>query len=291
MEAVNKGQIFQYITKPWDKQEVHIVIEKALGESQLKSKNKHLIASLKESNTQLKSALKELDNFIYKASHDLMAPIATVLGLVNLSKMDISNEEQLNYINKIESTAKRMKYFLSHMALVNMVHDKTIELKEVQIGSFIIKYQSYSTEKFNIHIDKTDDVNCLTDDTLLNIALSQIVENSLKFSHPNKSGAAWIKASKTEMGILISVKDNGMGINEKYTDQYFNMFFKGGGSEGSGVGLFIARKVVEKLQGKIWITGGLNNGATVHILLPKRMADVISEESFLEAPTSTTMSI
>jgi len=287
IEAVNKGRIFQYITKPWDKYEVQIAIEKALGESQLKSKNKHLITSLKESNIQLKSALKELDNFIYRASHDLMSPITSVLGLVNLAKMNATEEERLDYLNKIGSTAKKMKYFLSHMALVNIVHDKTIELKEVQVGSIINKYRFYSTEKFSIQIDESDDVSCLTDEMLLNMALSQIVENSFKFVHPNRQGTAWIKVSNSEMGILISIKDNGIGINEKYAEQYFNMFFKGEDSEGSGVGLFIARKVVEKLQGKIWITGGLNKGATVHILIPKRMAELGSEETFFEAPIRT----
>lgn len=287
IEAVNKGQIFQYITKPWNKQEVQIVIEKALGESQLKSKNKNLITSLKESNTQLKSALKELDNFIYKASHDLMSPITSVLGLVNLTKMDVSEEERLDYINKIESTAKKMKYFLSHMALVNIVNDKTIEVKEVSIGSFVNKYDSYSTKNFKIQIDRNAEVNCLTDDVLLNIALSQIVENSLKFIHPDKPGEAWIKVSNTGSEVLITIKDNGIGINQKYTEQYFGMFFKGENSEGSGVGLFIARKVVEKLQGKIWMTGGVNEGTTVHILLPERMIDVSSGENFFESSIKT----
>jgi len=271
IEAINRGKIFQYITKPWKKEEIQFIIEKALEESILKKNNKQLITHLQESNGQLSNALGELDNFIYKASHDLMSPITSILGLVNLVKMPAPEDDRLLYVDKIDETAKKMKYFLSHLALVNIVNDKEIEPQKSNFDKLFNQYKSYSNEGFQIKVNVEQNTDCITDEGLLNIAISQIIENALRYTHPHKQGEAEISVAHTSGGIVITITDNGIGIEEEYADQYFNVFFKGDGSEGNGIGLFIAKKVVEKLQGKIWISGQANKGASVKIRLPSRM--------------------
>lgn len=282
IEAVNKGKIFQYINKPWKKDEVQIVIEKALEESRLKSKNKQLIHSLKESNLQLKSALKELDNFIYKASHDLMSPITSILGLVNLAELNISEDMRYNYVEKIGSTASKMKYFLSHLTLINTVQDREIELSNVDMKKLFEDCNSYSTETFQIKTEIEKDILCTTDEDLLKIALKQILENSIRFAHPLKLGVAQINVTNIPEGILISIYDNGIGVNKKHMEQCFNIFFKGENSEGSGIGLYIAKRVVEKLKGKIWMTEGLNKGVIVNIRLPANITEENSGECIVD---------
>lgn len=268
IEAINKGKIFQYITKPWKKDEVQEIVDRAIEETNLKNKNRKLINGLKRSNIQLNNALSELDRFIYKASHDLMAPITTIMGLVNLAKLDVEHQERINYISKIDLTAKKMKYFLSHLTLVNMVYDKTIHKKKTRLFKVLNNYKSYSNASFQIEVEIDKDINCYTDEELLNIAFSQIIENSLKFRHPGRKGVVRIEGKKHDEGVFIAIADNGLGIDENFNEQYFNMFFKGGNSKGSGIGLYLARKVIEKLKGEIWLAGKMDEGTTVNIFLP-----------------------
>ena len=105
ISAINKGKVFRYITKPWKKDELKQTIDYALDAYRLRSQNKELLTRLKKTN-------KELDEFVYRTSHDLRAPIASILGLINLAKSERDQKKLAEYLVLGEKSVEKLDYLL-----------------------------------------------------------------------------------------------------------------------------------------------------------------------------------
>jgi len=105
IDAINKGKIFKYIAKPWKTEELKETIDIALELAHLKQQNKILIENLQKTN-------RELDSFVYRAAHDLRGPIANLLGLINLSKIEEDINMMRQYIELKEQTVRRLDGFI-----------------------------------------------------------------------------------------------------------------------------------------------------------------------------------
>jgi two-component system, sensor histidine kinase and response regulator len=251
IDAINRGQVYRYVTKPWDVNDLRICIENG-REKYRRDKE------LKEKNSALEKANTELEKFVYSASHDLRAPIVTIKGVINLAKMEEMDEKSKSYFEMIEKSTNRLNDFVSNIVhyYQNMKSDEmSVEVDlQVMLNELIAKFKTY-VDAFGI------DVQCnvvqshkfKTDANRLGMVLNNLISNAIKFSDSSKvKPAIEINVVQNMERAVIKIIDNGLGIEESAISNIFDMFPKSADKNvGAGVGLFITSEAIKKLKGKI----------------------------------------
>ncbi|MTI41788.1 hybrid sensor histidine kinase/response regulator [Fulvivirga lutimaris] len=269
ISAINKGRVFRYITKPWNKDELKETIDYALEAYKLRLENKNLIKQLQKTN-------KELDELVYRSSHDLRAPLASVLGLINLAKKEEDLDRIREYLDLQEGSVKRLDELLkeiiqysrnSHLEIrkddiiLNDVIRNAVDIHEYFIGSQHIKKT----------IDVVQTVKLYCDKYRLEIILNNLISNAIRYSNLNQPQPQLnISAKVDDNEVVIKVADNGIGINPKLKNNIFDMFYKGSDEKmgGSGLGLFIVSESIERLNGEILLDSEEGKGSVFTIKIP-----------------------
>ncbi|MBO9699134.1 MAG: hybrid sensor histidine kinase/response regulator [Sporocytophaga sp.] len=247
IDAINKGKIFYYIKKPWNETDIKLAIEKA-GEIYLTKK------LLKKRTEDLQKANEELTRFVYSASHELKAPLMTIIGVLKVADMDQNKTDDM-YLSMIEKSVKNLDLFVRN--IVNYYKNSRIEetLSEINFDQ-ILDENIKSFDGFNGINFAIDIVNLSpfkSDDFRIKVILNNILSNAVKYQKKdNPEKKIEIKIHTTPEKAEISITDNGIGIQEKHLPSIFKMFFRGTHySDGSGIGLYIAKEAVDKLNGSI----------------------------------------
>jgi signal transduction histidine kinase len=229
---------------------------------------------LKKKESDLKKTNQELDRFVYSASHDLKSPLSSVKGLANLMKYETKNVNLLEYINKIDKRVIDLERFIediihhSRNSRIAVTYDK-INLDN--LVEEICEQLKYMDEATKIEIRKNIEINEIkSDKSRLSVILSNLVANSIKYSDQDKE-QMWVEIhSFKQNGFnIIKVKDNGIGIDQDHHENIYQMFYRAHeNSEGSGLGLYIVKEMVEKIGGDISFTSEFGAGTTFSIKLP-----------------------
>lgn len=219
------------------------------------------ITELKKSEEKLKAIHEELKIFIYKSSHDLRSPLASVLGLINVSRMDLTDPKALKYINTIGGLCKNLDSILVKLVEGMSLKDKKLLIEPVDMNQLldeIFTSLNYieGCDKITFNVDNKLISPIQTNrDSMYSIMLN-LIENSIKYRKQNSS------ENEIKIGIfrdgkgrtVIEIADNGIGIMEEIKDKVFNMFYRATSSaKGSGLGLYLAKTTVEKLGGQITV--------------------------------------
>ena len=223
---------------------------------------------------ELKTRNLELDNFVYKVSHDLRAPLASILGLINLTKLEESKDDQDYYVELMEGQVNKLDYFirdiLSHSKNLKMsVSSDKIDFEEIVLKCFedlsYLKATSRVVRKISI-----DDGDFYSDKWRINEIFRNLIGNAIKYRNPEaKENIVDVSITNTPKGCNIIVADNGIGIAEDKLPHIMEMFYRGTEtSDGSGIGLYIVQKAVEKIDGTINIESNPNKGSEFKIWLP-----------------------
>ena len=239
--------------------------------------NKKLLETLEHNNERLKVANEELERFAYIASHDLKTPLRTIISFTGLLERDFKRNKLdsfPDYFTYVKEGAKQMDSLISATLEYSKVnHDVVIEKKEIDLNNVVnnIKMnllQNYGNE---VVIEKDDLPIVLAEEGQMTLLFQNLIENGLKYNQKiNK--IVKVNSKSTSEKILITVKDNGIGINKEYHEQIFNMFKRLHTSheyEGTGLGLAICKKIVDRMNGKIWIESEEGKGTTFFIELKK----------------------
>jgi signal transduction histidine kinase len=223
---------------------------------------------------ELKVRNAELDNFVYKVSHDLRAPLSSVLGLVNLATLEGNDDSLADYIKIIGQKIKQLDNFISDVLShsKNLKLDVKIEKIDLQLlieNSFkdldylkgadtIIKHLDISSEAF------------FSDKWRIGEIFRNLISNSIKYRDFEKPNAEiTIKVQTNPDRSIITFSDNGIGISVADQNKIFDMFYRASvQSDGSGLGLYIVKNAVEKIGGLLKITSQLGKGTTFELKLP-----------------------
>ena len=243
---------------------------------QLEKKVEKRTAKIKLTLEKLKQTNKELDTFIYKASHDLKGPLSRILGLASLAKIETPSVKNIQYLDMIEHTSKDMDLLLSKLTQVHEIfnqHPKIVPLLVEEIIEEIklkLNYL-YSSEESEFVFNSTVNEPIYADHQLLYTVLFNLIENSLIYKNPDTQEAHQIKVSisKEDGQINIKIKDNGIGIKSDLLDAIFDMFYRASDrSKGSGLGLYLVKIAVEKMKGSIQVESTYLKHTTFNIKLP-----------------------
>ena len=233
----------------------------------------HSQRSMSEKNDQLQKANAELDRFVYSASHDLRAPLSSLLGLIEVAKLDHAGVD--HYMDmmkaKIQDLETFIKEIISYSRNARMdVRKQPINLR--QTVDEVTEALAFSVGNPDVRIENLvpDNLVLHTDSLRLKIVLSNLIDNSLKYRDEKKEESfIRIEAGEHDDVNVILVKDNGLGIDQVYLDKIFQMFFRASEhSKGSGLGLYIVKEALNKIDGSIQVESNLGAGTTFMVRIP-----------------------
>jgi PAS domain S-box-containing protein len=231
-----------------------------------------------ERTKELKLKNKELETFTYTVSHDLKAPLRGISGYATLLKEDYSNQldsEARRYLENLVNSTERMSQLIEDLLAYSRVERREIKKTNINLDMLVEKItEEYKhgvvTGKLNFK-KEIEYGTVFTDEEALNQALRNLIDNAVKFTREQSDPEIWIRSTKLEDHCLISIEDNGIGFDMKYYDKIFEIFQRLHLSEdypGTGIGLAVVRKAVERLGGKIWAVSQPGEGSTFFMELP-----------------------
>jgi PAS domain S-box-containing protein len=237
--------------------------------------NMNDISALKDTEIKLRQKNNELNTFVYKATHDLKGPLASILGLSQLAADNVKDPEASSYINYIRESTLRLDMILNDLLRISTVTHVTPSYQRIDLNKIVNNIASivggnHKKEGVDIKtsINVTNDL--FTDETLLTSALQNLLDNAVKYKNTRAiQPYAMIEAHNYKEGVAISISDNGCGTPKEMQDKIFDMFFRGNEkSTGSGLGLYMVKKAVEKLNGDINFTSEVGVGSVFTLYLP-----------------------
>ena len=233
------------------------------------------IRVVEEKNKELRKLNTELDSFVYSVSHDLRAPLASILGLINVSKIDRDSGNLPLYMEKIEKSVLKLDNFIRDIINYSRNVRLQVEAEEVDIKELveeILDDLSYldSQGLVQVNITSTKKTKITTDRTRLKIVLSNLISNAYRYRKMYISDPRIdINIRVTDSFAEIKISDNGIGILPDRKEKIFEMFYRATDSgNGSGLGLYIAKESVLKMEGRIEVESEYERGTTFTVIIP-----------------------
>lgn len=230
---------------------------------------------LKKQNEELKKINSELDRFVYSASHDLRAPLMSIKGLLNMIKMDPDPKNAGQYLELMERSVDKLDNFISD--IIHYSRNSRMDIMPMAIDFSALLQESIDSLKFMEGAEAVRSIRSLhcdvpfySDYSRLLIIFNNIISNAVRYRDVWKADSFLrIDIVVGEDQATIQFSDNGVGIPDEYVDRIFKMFFRANAdSKGSGLGLYIVKSAVEKLEGTIKVQSKLGEGTSFTISIP-----------------------
>lgn len=226
-------------------------------------------------NTELIKANHELDNFVHSASHDLRAPLSSIIGLIHIMLQKETEVEKQNLLGMMKTSVEKLDFFIQDIIEYSRNSRGSVKIEKIDFTSLInesIQQFEYLEETKNIRfeIGITGEADFYSDKKRISVLLNNFISNSIKYYDPNKANP-FIKISiKKYIDFAdIDISDNGIGIQAIYLDKIFNMFYRATQSRtGSGIGLYIVKEVIEKMGGDIRVNSEEKKGTSFFVRFP-----------------------
>jgi PAS domain S-box-containing protein len=230
--------------------------------------------TLKQQNDELTKINSELDRFVYSASHDLRAPLMSVKGLLNMIGIDPDKKNTGNYLKLIEASVNRLDHFITEIIYYSRnarmdIVPKKINFREVVDESIqSLKYME-EAEQVRSVINIQDQDEFYSDTGRLLIIFNNLISNAVRYHDKWKDSYVQIDIVTNPEKAVLRFTDNGIGIADEFQEKVFKMFYRAHAeSKGSGLGLYIVKSTVEKLDGVISLQSKVGEGTTFQIEIP-----------------------
>ncbi|MBL7871948.1 MAG: MASE1 domain-containing protein [Cyclobacteriaceae bacterium] len=251
------------------------VAERTQAENELTQFNSTLEAMVIERTKELSKRNSELDNFVYSVSHDLRAPIASVLGLINLAKSDADPKMTKTYLDKIYSSALQQDNFIRE--ILDQSRNSRLEVKRDKIQFEELIDETFNQLKFatstGTAVEKIVDIHQSepfhSDRWRLKVILNNLISNSIRYRN-GRDPVIKINVNVINQKVQFEIEDNGRGIAKEHIENVYRMFYRAtDDGAGSGLGLYIVKETVDKLKGSISIESEEGHGTTVKLEIPE----------------------
>jgi signal transduction histidine kinase len=253
---------------------------------ELDGKVKEKTADLLKANDELDRANKalshvndELDNFIYKTSHDIRGPLASLKGICSVALMDVKDPLALDYLNKLDVSSGRLNVILTRLLIVNQINNAIVGRELIDFNSIIddvilLEKKKGLPARFEIKRELQQGIELQSDRDLVRIILENLIDNAIKFHNDSErvQPFVFIRIGSGENGVIVSVIDNGIGIAEAKPDKIFQMFSRASERSGTGgIGLYLSKLATEKLGGQIHLRTTPEGYTEFYVVFPERV--------------------
>jgi signal transduction histidine kinase len=226
---------------------------------------------------ELENAVKDLENFSYSVSHDLRAPLRAIDGFVAILKEEYAPQldaEGLRLFAVVSANAKKMEQLINDILALSRAGRLELEPSQIDMNELV---DAVWTNLSETHAERTIQFRCadlpevFCDPRAIRQVWQNLLGNALKFTQSRDPAVIEVSAEQREGMIRFSVKDNGVGFDPAYSDKLFGLFLRLHGMdefEGTGVGLAIVKRFIQKHHGEVEGTGAVDAGATFTFSLP-----------------------
>ena len=286
IEAINQGNVYRYITKPWDPDELQSVIREACQHYDLLVERKRLLRELQDKNAQLTQANQLKSAFIQVASHELRTPLTILLGLSRLALRQRTNEPVHEFLVRMDEAAQRLQRLVDQ--IVSMLSaqrfDAVLERKPEELSP-LIKQAAEDVRPFielrgqSLALDVPEDLGSMNIDAMkVRDSINHLLLNAIKFTPDH--GRIELGAHRNNGEITIHVTDTGTGIDNESLKHLFEPFFTGYdvshhssghfeyGKRGLGLGLSVVKSFTELHGGSVHVDSAPGRGSTFTITIP-----------------------
>lgn len=232
------------------------------------------VAFINNQNKELRKVNAELDRFVYSASHEMRSPLSSILGLINVASLDkTSNKEE--YLAYIKHSVERLDALLQDIVDHSKNARTELEIAPLDLQHEIAEVIEDLTYSENFSKIKST-VECKgegvihSDVNRLKIVLNNLITNAFKHHAPDDVSDPFVKVAihQTDTGVRLTISDNGPGIEPEEQGKIFNMFYRATHkSEGTGLGLYIVKEIINNLNGSIEVQSQVGKGTTFVIEL------------------------
>ncbi|QHT65293.1 chemotaxis protein CheR [Rhodocytophaga rosea] len=238
---------------------------------------KHAQEEVDQSNESLKRINADLDNFVYAASHDLLGPLSTIEGLINLIKTDVEADsvKTAEYHRMLDDSIHKFKEAIKELASVGKIESEMLQEQEnknisallsdikLSILDKIISSRVSIVENLQIPEIRFSKKN-------LRSILYNLISNAIKFTSPQREPQIVISTLLKDGFVQLNVADNGIGMEEAHIASVFTMYRRlNKHIEGQGIGLYLVKKIIDAAGGKIEISSELNKGTSICIFFKR----------------------
>lgn len=258
------------------REEIKSQAEKLLASNDAFAKvNEGLEKMVQKRTADLRTAYQELDTFFYRSSHDFRRPLTTLMGLAEVAKLSVKDQNALDLFAKVNITATNLDKMLVKLQSISdvgshqLVH-KEVLLRQIIDNEFVLRQKTIRRKQIQTNVDVKLDRPFISYPVLVKIIIENLIENAIDFSNP-LNPLIGVRAFHKHDYVMMEVEDNGEGIKEEIKSQIFEMFYRGSErSTGNGLGLYIARKAIEKLSGQLSFANNTIGGTTFTAVIPNR---------------------
>jgi two-component system, sensor histidine kinase len=230
---------------------------------------------LQNKNRELDQTNRELDRFVYSVSHDLSAPLKSILGLVNISRITNEPKDHVQYLAQIEASVRKLESFITEILDYSKNNRQQIvgeQIKLTELCNEILENLKFNEDFKTVKVDFTELAHpeIVQDKMRVKIILNNLLTNAVKFQKRVPGHEPVIKVSTRKKGekVVIEIEDNGEGIRNEMQSRIFDMFFRGSESaKGSGLGLYIAREAASRINGNISFRSEYGKGSVFTVEL------------------------
>ncbi|HMG94158.1 MAG TPA: HAMP domain-containing sensor histidine kinase, partial [Chryseolinea sp.] len=227
---------------------------------------------LNKQNKELNLVNSEMDRFVYSVSHDLSAPMKSILGLVSISRITNDHRDHRNQFDLIEKSVNKLEAFVLEVLDFSRnkrteVHKIEIELKELCQEVFEdLKFMD-GVQELDIDLNGIETPTVVSDRVRLKIILRNLISNAIKFRKRNQNAVIKVSTKLNHNKLALLIKDNGEGIRPEILPKIFGMFFRGNDkSSGSGLGLYIASEAARKIDCEISVESEFGKGSEFRVI-------------------------
>lgn len=232
---------------------------------------------LKEINDDLRRKTDELDKFVYSISHDLRSPITSILGLIDLMRIELKDELAQEYAYQIGGSIDKLIHYIDHLLSYwanerDKINLEPINFQDVIKEALATNKKVEGADKVQVHIDMNVRTPFKSDKTRMLLILSNLIRNGIEFRSASSEPFINLIIKDSHDNLDIEVQDNGEGIDENKLDSIFEMFYRGSNkSQGCGLGLYITREAIRKLGGEVTVNSSPGEGTSFFISLPQKI--------------------